>query len=96
MFVDVEWDEAKRAFNIAKHGVDFALIERFDWESSVTVSDDRRSYGEDRFRTFGSISGQLHVLVWTPRHHRVRIISLRKANRREVRTHEATAHRSDE
>lgn len=43
-----EWDEAKRAANLAKHGVDFAAVHRLDWSSSLTARDGRTDYGEDR------------------------------------------------
>ena len=45
------WDDNKRAANLAKHGVDFAAVEGFDWETALTAVDDRRDYGEDRFIT---------------------------------------------
>lgn len=80
-----EWDEAKRAANLAKHGVDFTAVERMDWDGGITTPDNRRDYGEPRFVTLGMIGGRLHVCAWTPRGDRVRIISLRKANEREVK-----------
>jgi uncharacterized DUF497 family protein len=78
-----DWDEAKRAANLAKHRVDFVDMERFDWGTALTREDARRDYGETRFISVGLIDGRLHVCVWTPRHQRLRIVTLRKANRRE-------------
>jgi uncharacterized DUF497 family protein len=78
-----EWDEAKRNENIAKHGVDFDMIWRFDWSLSVTAPDRRRPYGEERLLSFAPIDGRLHAAVHTLRGEIHRIISLRKANRRE-------------
>ena len=49
------WDDDKRAANLAKHGVDFAAVEGFGWETALTAVDDRRDYGEDRFITIGYI-----------------------------------------
>ncbi|QJE74018.1 BrnT family toxin [Aerophototrophica crusticola] len=81
-----EWDEAKRQANLAKHGVDFALAADLEWNTALTVPDTRFGYGEERNTTFGFIRDRLYALVWTPRADGVvRIISLRKANRREVR-----------
>jgi uncharacterized DUF497 family protein len=37
-----EWDETKRAKNLANHGLDFALIEAFDWEQAIIEKDERR------------------------------------------------------
>lgn len=78
------WDEAKRADNLAKHGIDFALAEGFEWESALVAADARRDYGEVRYSAFGLIEDRLFNLVFTPRTGKVRIISLRRANRREV------------
>ncbi|MGD0563427.1 MAG: BrnT family toxin [Roseiarcus sp.] len=49
----------------------------------MTVSDDRRDYGEDRFITIGFLDARMVVAVWTRRSGARRIISLRKANDRE-------------
>jgi uncharacterized protein len=80
---DLEWDEVKRASNRERHDVDFAEIARLDWTSALVVEDDRQDYGERRFLLMGRIDGRLHVAVITPRGERFRVISLRKANRRE-------------
>ena len=77
------WDEAKRQADCAKHGVDFAQIDGFDWATAVTREDRRGDYGERRFLSTGVIDGRLHVCVWTVRAEAMRLISLRKANARE-------------
>ena len=51
--------------------------------ATLTVEDDRRDYGEDRFITVGFLDGAMVVLVWTSRDAAHRIISMRKANERE-------------
>ena len=78
-----EWDDLKRIANLAKHGVDFRAIASFDWEASTIGRDMRRRYGETRFLAYGPIKDRLHAVVYTPRGSVLRIISLRKANRRE-------------
>ena len=83
-----EWDEAKRAANRRKHGVDFGEEAFFDWNTALVVEDDRYDYGELRLRAFGFIRGRLHVMVFTSRGRDVRIISLRKAKAKEVRWYE--------
>jgi uncharacterized DUF497 family protein len=80
-----DWDEAKRADNLAKHGIDFAVVEGFEWDSALMAADGRRDYGELRYSAFGLIEEHLFNLVFTPRAGKVRVISLRRANRREVR-----------
>jgi uncharacterized protein len=88
-----EWDEAKRQANLAKHGVDFAAIERLDWTRSTTRRDDRVAYGEARVLAYGLLDGRLHAVVYTQRGPFRRIISLRKANRREQAAFQAAVRR---
>ena len=59
-----------------------------DWSSALVVEDLRHDYGERRFQVIGLIGERLHVLVFTPRGTAVHVISLRKANRREVKRYE--------
>jgi len=70
--------------NQAKHGVSLALAEVLFAGPYVTVTDDRFDYGEVRNVAFGLISGRLFVCVYVDRQAERRVISLRKANRREV------------
>lgn len=78
-----DWDEAKRQANLAKHGVDFADLVRFDWLSAQVEPDLRRDYGEQRLNAFGLIGERLYALTYTMRGSTYRAISLRKANYRE-------------
>ena len=78
-----EWDEAKRAANLAKHGVDFAAVRSFEWDTALRFPDRRKDYGEARWLLLGMICRRLHLLVFTEREDRVRVISLRKANQKE-------------
>ena len=80
----IEWDEAKRLANLAKHGVDFAAIDDFDWTGAQTQPDTRHDYGEPRWLAYGLIGDRVHVVIFIMRDERRRLISLRKANRREV------------
>ena len=82
------WDPAKAANNLAKHGVGFELVLDFEWEAALVTADTRRNYGEVRLVALGPILGRLHVLVFTVERRSVRIISLRKANNREIDEHE--------
>jgi hypothetical protein len=85
-----DWDEAKRQQNLRKHAVDFLAAERFDWTVALVAEDDRRDYGEPRLIAMGPIDGRLHVMVFTNRSGRLRLISLRRANEREVARWERT------
>ena len=80
-----DWDEAKRAANLAKHGVDFALMDGIDWLTADIRVDDRFDYGEVRKSALGLIGGRLFAVAYTERGEITRIITLRKANEREKR-----------
>lgn len=86
----IEFDPAKNRANIAKHGVDLALAEAFEFDTAVFSVDARQEYGETRNIALGYITGRLHVLIFTKRG-AVRVISLRKANKREERTYHGKA-----
>jgi uncharacterized protein len=79
-----DWDETKRAANIADHKIDFTAIYEFDWDTAVFIVDDREDYGELRESAIGFIGVTLHVVVFTERGQRTRIISLRKAGAKDV------------
>lgn len=81
----IEFDPAKDAANLAKHGVSLALASEF--EIDVVVPDRRRNYDEDRFNGFGLIDGRPYCLTFTVRDGRVRAISLRRARAKEYRRH---------
>lgn len=79
------FDPAKNALNVKRHGVFFAAAADFDWETALVDIDNRRDYGETRFIATGFINNRVYVMVFNLRETSVRIISLRKANRREVK-----------
>ena len=78
-----EWDEAKRESNIRKHDVDFRAMSAFEWEDAVERFDDRHE--EARWIAIGFIGLRVHVVAYTVRGDIVRVISLRKAQPREIR-----------
>lgn len=80
------WDDIKAAANLANHGVEFAAITGFDWTTALIADDIRFDYSERRQIALGLIGTRVHVCVFTDRATTRRIISLRKANRRETRT----------
>lgn len=61
----------------------------FDWESAMLKEDTRHEYPERRFVAVGLIGQRLHVMCFTPISGGIRVISLRKANAREVRRYES-------
>ena len=83
--MDYEWDEKKREDNRRYHGLDFFDAFAFDWSQALIKPDDRRDYKEQRYVAMAPIEDRLYVMVYTERQEKTRIISFRKANRREVR-----------
>ena len=88
--MNIEFDPAKDAVNVAKHGVSMALAERICWPDVLCMPDSRRDYGELREIGFAVIDERLYVVVFVQRGEKMRIVSLRKANRREVKLYDET------
>lgn len=82
--MDVSYDPVKNARNITERGLSFELVQQFDWSTAVVAQDCRYEYAEHRFQALGKIHDRLHMLVFTPRNDVLHVISLRKANAREV------------
>lgn len=80
----VTFDPAKDVANQAKHGVSLALAKELEWDTAVTWPDLRQDYGEPRQCGLGYIGLRLYAVAFVDRANGRRIISLRKANRREV------------
>jgi len=86
----IEYDPGKDAINRRKHGMSLALADRFEWDSAKIEEDQRFDYGERRFKATGYIGLRLYVMIFCPRDTLTRIISLRKANKREEKTYART------
>ena len=92
--MDVTVDPIKDAANVAKHGVSLTEALGFEWETAVVWPDTRRDYGEARMVALGYIGLRIMALVFVDRPPEKpterRIISLRKANSREVKRYAET------
>ncbi|MFN8953938.1 MAG: BrnT family toxin [Burkholderiales bacterium] len=86
----MRFDPAKNASNIASRGLSFELVELMEWVTALMEEDTRKAYGERRFLVLGYIGERLHAMVFTPREGKVHVISLRKANSREVKKYAKT------
>ena len=82
--MEIEYDPEKRERTLTERGLDFQRAEEVFSAVTVTLADTRRDYGEERFITVGHLDGRVVVMVWTPRGEARRIISMRRANEREV------------
>jgi uncharacterized DUF497 family protein len=86
--MDYSWNDNKLLLNLEKHQVHFSYVEQFEWDTASIEPDTRFNYGEPRFIAYGLIDSRLYCLVFTPRNKQIQIISLRKANKREVKRYE--------
>jgi|TARA_R100000900_G_scaffold27285_1_gene21576 hypothetical protein len=84
----LEFDPYKSLLNELKRELPFSLVAQFDFVTALYQLDDRRDYGETRVRALGFISQRLYALVFKETSFGIRVISLRKANMREVRFYE--------
>jgi len=73
---------------VLKHGIAFEQAVDFDWETALIRADTRRDYPEPRYIALGMLNGRLHVMAFCLRADAVRVISLRKANDREIDSYE--------
>ncbi len=82
--MEFEWDENKARANLGKHNVSFELAsEIFFKEAVLSFEDERFDYGEMRKIALGQVEGVVLYVVFTVREQRIRIISARKATRKE-------------
>lgn len=84
-WMDIAYDPAKDASNANKHGVSLGTAADFEWDEALTWVDERQAYGEIRMCAIGYISNRLFYMAYVDRDDVRRIISLRKANSREVK-----------
>ena len=85
----IEWDEARNSACLERRGFDFAYAVRAFLDPHRVVAQDHRwDYGEECYRQLGTVDGRACVVVYSVRGSAVRIISARKANRKEVADHE--------
>lgn len=83
--MQIEFDPEKDSLNLAKHGVSLALAVELEWDHALVRVDDRFEYAEVRMIALAPQTGILYYVAFVDRGRVRRIISLRRANRREVR-----------
>ncbi|AKH89024.1 BrnT family toxin [Edwardsiella tarda] len=84
----IEYDQNKREKTLLERGIDFARAGEIFAGMHFTAEDCRQDYGEIRKITVGKLDARIVVMVWTPRGNVWRIISMRKANEREIKRFE--------
>lgn len=88
--MEFEWNFAKAASNLRKHGVSFEeAASAFGDPSALTFEDPAHSVDEERWLTFGyAADGRLLVISHVERAERTRIISAREATKHERKIYE--------
>ena len=81
----IEYDPAKSAKNARERGLPFELVEQFDWVTAEFSEDVRFSYPERRMVAVGFIGARLHFICFAQLDDVIRVISFRKASRKEIR-----------
>jgi uncharacterized DUF497 family protein len=87
--MEIIFDPNKNSINISKHTVPLTLASELDWDNALIWPDLRSDYGEQRMVGLALIDSRLYCVVFTERGDYRRIISLRKANAREVKRYVA-------
>ena len=81
----IEFDPAKDVANQTKHGVSLSVASELDGEAALVWIDDRFEYGETRMIALAPKTEILYYVAFVDRGEARRAISLRRANRREVK-----------
>jgi uncharacterized DUF497 family protein len=85
--MEISFDFAKSERSVTDRGLPFTLVEQMEWSGAVIKEDVRKNYGQRRSLALGMIGDRLHAVVFTLRADKVHVISLRKANQREVKNY---------
>lgn len=83
--MEITYDPIKNLANQEKHGCLLEIAKELEWDSLSAKRDDRNNYGEERFIGFAIMESRLYCVVFVDRGSQRRIISLRKANIKEVK-----------
>ncbi len=87
--MDFEWDMAKSDLCQISRNFDFTYVISIFTDPNLLIERDQRwDYGEERFRAMGLWDEKVFVVIYTKKSGAIRIISARRANRREVRRYE--------
>ena len=80
----ISYDPTKSERNRRERGLSFDKAAAFDYQTALYAADERRDYGETRIVVLGLIGDRVHVLCFVETDDGIRVVSLRKANPREV------------
>jgi len=83
--MEITFDQNKNKLNIEKHGISLADAQLLEWDTLWAIEDLRSNYQETRIIGYAYLGLRLMNVVYTDRDDTRRVISLRKANKREVK-----------
>lgn len=84
----IEFDPNKSEKNRQERGLPFDDVKAFDWQTAIIWQDDQFNYPEIRLNALGLIDERVYSVTFTPVKEGIRVISFRKANKREVTRYE--------
>lgn len=84
----IEFDNTKNQHNIELRGLAFIDAGKLEWSTTMIWRDERFVYGEERFSALAYLNRRLHFVAFTFIDEGIRVISFRKANKREIKTYE--------
>jgi uncharacterized DUF497 family protein len=82
--MEIEFDPAKDVLNVKKHGVSLRIAAELVWDEAYSWPDNRFDYDEQRMSALVPGGERLYFVSYVERGEKIRVISLRLANRREV------------
>jgi uncharacterized protein len=85
--MQITFDPQKDRLNHQKHGLSLSLARELEWETLLSIQDLRYDYGEQRMIGYAIFGNRLYCVVYVDRDDTRRVISLRKANQREVKAY---------
>jgi len=86
--MEITYDLSKNLYNIRQRNLSFERARDFDFETANFTIDKRKNYGEIRRCALGFLGNRLHAMVFTETAKGIRVISFRKANKREIMSYE--------
>ncbi len=92
-YIHIEYDPIKSEKNITDRNLPFSRAHDFDWSGAIVGEDSRYEYPELRYIAVGYLEYRLHVLCFTPIENGIRVISFRKANKREAKRNDRAIYR---
>ncbi len=86
--MNISFDPNKDVTNQIKYGVSLEFAKHLEWDWLQAVPDNRKDYGEQRIIGYAPVLDRVYCVVYIDRDDERRIVSLRKANKREVKRYE--------